>query len=73
MKRTRYETDSMDYAESWGAYLADFARLIAAGHISTSRADGDLFAGICDGFLREIANCSAEGRPMGPWRSRRRT
>jgi hypothetical protein len=45
--------DSMDYAESWGAYLANVARVIArdhADHLDTVREDGDLFAALCDGF-----------------------
>jgi hypothetical protein len=43
----------MDYAESWGSYLADVARVIARDYadcLHTNREDGDLFAALCDGF-----------------------
>jgi hypothetical protein len=55
--------DSMDYAESWGAYLADVARVIArdyAEHLETNRTDGDLFAALCSGFITGMCDVFAE-------------
>jgi hypothetical protein len=45
--------DVMDYAESWGAYLADVAHVMTRDYahgFDTAREDEDLFAAICDGF-----------------------
>jgi hypothetical protein len=47
-------SDSFDYAESWGTYLAEVADVIArdhADHLSTNRPDGDLLAAIYVGFI----------------------
>jgi hypothetical protein len=55
--------DSMDYAESWGAYLADVARVIArdyAGYLDTTRDDGDLFAAMCSGFAERASMTEVE-------------
>jgi hypothetical protein len=41
------------YAEDWGTHLADIARAMAEQHsnyLHTDREDGDLVAGIRDGF-----------------------
>jgi hypothetical protein len=43
-------------AEGWGMDLARIARAMAyqhANYLETNREDGDLFAGICDGFMDE--------------------
>jgi hypothetical protein len=45
----------MDYAESWGTYLAHVAYIMTRDHadyLYTVRPDGDLFAAMCDGFKR---------------------
>ena len=48
--------DVMDYAESWGVYLAEVARVIARDcDLATERSDGDVFATMCDGFKRRAA------------------
>jgi hypothetical protein len=50
--------DSMDYAESWGSYLCEVARVIVRDYLEyleTDRADGDLFAAMCDGFVSNMA------------------
>jgi hypothetical protein len=49
--------DAMDYAESWGAYLAEVARVIArdhADHLLTNRSDGDLFTAIINCFFEAV-------------------
>jgi hypothetical protein len=48
------------YAEDWGTRLAFIVRAMAEQHsnyLQTDRDDGDVFAGICDGFF---ATCTAE-------------
>jgi hypothetical protein len=51
--------DAMHFAESWGRYLADVARVIARNepeYLITARKDGDLFKAICDGFRKAAAH-----------------
>jgi hypothetical protein len=48
----------LDYAESWGEFLAHVARAIArdCDHLDTwKRDDGDLFLAICEGFQEQVA------------------
>jgi hypothetical protein len=47
-------SDSFDYAEDWGSYLAEVAQVVARDYsyvLETRREDGDLFAAVLDGFL----------------------
>ena len=56
------ENDALKYAEIWGAYLAKVAHTMARDHahcLKTFRADGDLFADMCDGFSKGVAHWRA--------------
>jgi hypothetical protein len=47
----------IDHAESWGEYLAEFVHIMARDrreYLNTDRSDGDLLAGMSDGFNKRL-------------------